>query len=197
MKKLNRESLLLMLLVITTNIVVAQTKVFFTKTGSEKVLMAKLADGNVYYNTATINTITNPKWSVLMKYDNSWSIIDMNNVAVMNYNGDEFRTLNGFSSDGQGNREYLYSTGFNLINNQTALSQFCGGQKFVIERDQSGKFYYIKFPSNYYYESSYGDIIKSVPNLTFEIVSSKSVRLDFAIIFFLIKFAKQDIDPCE
>lgn len=197
MKKLNRESLLLILFVITTNIVIAQTKIFFTKTGSGKVLMAKLADGNVYYNNATTNTITNPEWTVLAKYDNSLSILDMDNVAIMNYNGDRFRIINGFSDDGQGNRAYLYSTGFSLTNNQTALAQFCGGQKFVIEKDQSGIFYYIKFPSDYYYESSYEDIIKAVPNLTFEIVNSKSVKLDFAMIFFLIKFAKQDTNPCE
>jgi hypothetical protein len=173
------------------------TLIYVKKTNSEKVLMAKLIEGKVYLNTATTNTNSNPKWTVLMNYDNTSTIHDLNNVAIMSYNGNNYRIINGFSADGQGNRQYLYSNGFKLENNVTALAQFCGGQKFVIEKSQSGNLYYIKFPSNYYYDSNFDDIKNTQSNLSFEIVNSKSLRNDFAIIFFLLKFSKSDTDPCE
>lgn len=173
------------------------TLVYFTKSGSDKVLIAKLVDGKVYYNSATTNANTNPKWTDLMNYDNTSTILDLNNVAIMSYDGNNYRIINGFYADGQGNRQYLYSNGFKLENNLTALAQFCGGQKFVIEKSQSGNLYYIKFPSNYYYDSNFDEIKNTQSNLSFEIVNSKSLRNDFAIIFFLLKFSKSDTNPCE
>ncbi len=171
----------------------ASTLVYFTKSGSKKELMAKLVDGKIYYNT---NTNTNPKWTALMNYDNSSSILDLNNVAIMSYNDNNYQVINGYYTDGQGGQQNLRSNGFKFENDKTALAQFCGGQKFVIQKSQTGNLYYVKFPSNYYYESSYEDIKNSKANLTFEITAPKSMKLDFAIIFFLIKFAKDDTNPC-
>jgi len=173
------------------------TLVYFTISGSDKVLIAKLVDGKIYYNTATTNANTNPKWTVLVYYDNTSTILDLNNVPIMSYNGNNYRIINGFYVVDQGDRQYLYSNGFKLENNVTALAQFCGGQKFVIEKSQSSNLYYIKSPSSYYYDSNFDDIKNTQSNLSFEIVNSKSLRNDFAIIFFLLKFSKSDINPCE
>jgi len=175
-----------------------QTLVYFGKVSDDKWnLMAKLNSGNIYYNTTT--SLTNPEWTVLAKYDNSSNILDLDNVAIMKYKENNFLCLSGFSSVSGESRQYSYTNGFEL-NDKTAFAQFCGGQKFIVTytSTKDNNFYYsIKTPPNYFEEYSYEDIKSIKPNIIFWIKNPISTKLDFATIFFLMKFAKQDTNPCE
>ena len=199
--------------------------VAFAKMSEPKKIyvMAKLENGKIYYNGKTEGTA---EWSELAKYDNSADILDLDEVAIMKFSLKD-STLNCLSgkymetpeykgsdpdeeaiqrSHHQMETTYTYTQGFKLIKSDQlcALAQFCGGQKFIIAskaktntNNQTTAFYVIKSPPNYFEEYSYEQINDREPNLLFMIQNSKSVKLDFAVIFFLMKFSQQDTNPCE
>jgi len=198
-----------------------KTLVYFGLVSQDKWnLMAKLDAGNIYYNTS--NSSENPEWTALAKYNNTFSILDLDNVAIMKFNikdstlgclsGKYSATQEYKGSDpdeeaiqrkyGQMQTTYMYTQGYQLIKSGKlyALAQFCGGQKFIIMyngKKENNSYYAIKSPPNYFEDYSYDNILDQKPNIVFWVKNSTSTRLDFSIIFFMMKFAKQDINPCE
>jgi uncharacterized protein (TIGR02145 family) len=162
----------------------------------KEVLTAKMENGNIYYNMSKEGA---PNWKLFMKYDVAGNILDLDEVAVMKYSGNELKCLSGSYTLGQ-ERTETYTRGFNLIDT-IANAQFCGGQKFIIQSagvsSQKQNLYSVKMPANYFYEYSYNDLLKKNPKIIFSIKNQKSRKLDFAVIFLMLKFVQNDIKPCE
>jgi uncharacterized protein (TIGR02145 family) len=162
----------------------------------KEVLTAKMENGNIYYNMSKEGA---PNWKLFMKYDVAGNILDLDEVAVMKYSGNELKCLSGSYTLGQ-ERTETYTRGFKLIDT-IANAQFCGGQKFIIQSagmsPQKQNLYSVKMPANYFYEYSYNDILKKTPKIIFSIKNQKSRKLDFAVIFLMLKFVQNDIKPCE
>ena len=192
-------SLIALFCLVTVN-VMSQTYFYFVKPPDEDKVytISKLQNGIIYYN----DEVDKINWTQLAKYDNSYNIMDLDEVLIMKYKSssdNNFICLTGsYMLDGK--VTYDYTDGFNK-NETTAVCQFCGGQIFLVELEGVTKegiyVYYIKTPPNYYYEYTLEQIRSTNPVVKFFVKGHVSKQMDFATIFFLMKFSKGDVRPCQ
>ena len=84
-------------------------------------------------------------------------------------------------------------------NHDAALAQFCTGQKFIIQHaiKNNYNYYLLQFSDNVLGNESYDEIVKKDAKIKFAVVGNSNNELNYAVIFFLIKFTQKDTNPCQ